>query len=202
MKLYIKPASCSLAPHIILKELGVPFETDVVDFKSGLTASGKTFTDVNPKNVVPVLELEDGELITENAAILQYLADLKPEALLAGASAALGRARLQEYLSYIGADLHKSFGPLFSETSSDEMKADAKAKVRSRFDYLNSLFADGRTYLMEQYSVADAYLFVMCNWANFVDIPLGNWPHLSAFMERAQARAATQDAMRAEGLVK
>jgi glutathione S-transferase len=202
MKLFNKPGACSLASHIILKEVGIAFDLEEVDTEMGQTKSGLDYKKINPKGYVPALELDTGEILTEGASILQYIADQHPKSGLAPKVGTMERARLQEYLNYTGSELHKAFGPLFSSKATEEDKTKAGLNVAQKFDYLNDLLADGRTYLLgDSFSVADSYLFVVSNWSNFVGIDLKKWPHVAAFVERIASRPAAQAAMKAEGLL-
>lgn len=201
MKLYYKPGACSLATHIVLHEAGETFDIEEVDTEAGRTKSGGDYTVINPKGYVPALELASGEVLSEGAAILQYIADQHPESDLAPKAGTIARARLQEYLNYTASELHKAFGPFFSSTAGEADKQAAGKAVAQKFDYLNDLLSDGRTYLLGSgFSVADAYLFVVANWSNFTGIDLKSWPHVSAFVERVAARPAAQAALKAEGL--
>ncbi|WP_298770610.1 glutathione transferase GstA [uncultured Shewanella sp.] len=202
MKLYYKPGACSLASHIILKEIGDDFEIESVDTEHQVTDSGIDFSIINPKGYVPVLSLGKGEYLTEGAAILQYLADLRPENSLAPAIGTLARARLQEHLNFISAELHKAFGPLFSSHAQDAEKLQARKQVKQKMAHFESIFDDGRPYLLgDKFSVADAYFFVVSNWATPSGIALAQWPNILAFSKRVAAREKVQDAMRAEGLL-
>lgn len=201
MKLFYKPGACSLASHIILTEIGMVFDIEAVDTDAGTTATGRDYKTINAKGYVPALELNSGEILSEGAAILQYIADTNPRNRLAPELGTVARARLQEHLNYTSAELHKAFGPFFSNSVSDQDKENAKTKVAQKFDYLEVLFADGRTFLLgDDFSVADAYMFVVSNWANFVGIDLAGWPNLQAFVVRVAERPAAQAAMKAEGL--
>ena len=202
MKLYYKPGACSLATHIVLHEAGETFDIEEVDTEAGRTKSGGDYTVINPKGYVPALELASGEVLSEGAAILQYIADQHPESDLAPKAGTIARARLQEYLNYTASELHKAFGPFFSSTAGEADKQAAGKAVAHKFDYLNDMFSDGRTYLLGSgFSVADAYLFVVANWSNFTGIDLKKWPHVAAFVDRVAARPAAQAAMKAEGLL-
>lgn len=202
MKLYYKPGACSLASHIALTEVGAPFEIESVDTDAALTETGDAYLDINPKGYVPTLKLDDDVLITEGAAVLQYIADTNPSANLAPAAGTLSRTRVQEFLNWTAAELHKAFSPLFNSRTTEQGKEDARKAVAKRFDLLEPQLADGRTWLVDDtFSVADAYLFVVANWANFTEIDLKPWPSIAAYIERAAARPASQKAMRAEGLV-
>jgi glutathione S-transferase len=201
MKLYYSPGACSLSPHIVLRETGANFELERVDLGAGKTAGGADFKKINPKGYVPVLQLDSGEVLTEGAAIVQYLADQKPDAGLAPGPGTLERARLQEHLNYIAAEVHKGFSPLFSPSLDDAGRAAAKDKLAIRLDYLEQLFSDGRSFLLgNTFSVADAYLFVVLGWTKPTGIALEKWPHLQSFVARAAGRAAVQAALKAEGL--
>ena len=202
MKLYFKPGACSLASHIVLRETGAEFELEQVDTAAQKTASGEDFSAINPKGYVPALRLDDGEILTEGAAVLQFLADRAPEAGLAPAAGTIERARLQEHLNFVASELHQAFGPFFGGQLSDEARRAAEAKVARRMDHFETLLADGRPFLLgETFTVADAYLFVVASWANFTGIGLDTWPRVAAFVERVAARPKVREAMVAEGLI-
>ena len=201
MKLFLKPGSCSLASHIVLEEIGRPYDTETVDLAKKLTASGADFWAINPKGYVPALLLDDGDLLTEGPAILQYLADLAPELQLAPANGSKARYQLQSWLTFIGTEVHKNFSPFFNPAATPEMKDLARANLQRRLGYVNDQLA-GRDFLMgDTFSVADAYLFTVVGWAKFVQLDLSAWPHLIAFQGRGAARPATQRALKAEGLI-
>lgn len=203
MKLYFAPGACSLSPHIVLQEAGFTFATEKVDLKSHRTASGVALADITAKNYVPVLELDNGERLTEGTAIVQYLCDQKPEADLIPKAGSFERYRAQEWLNYIASELHKAFTPLFHrDTAAKEWQTQAEAKLAERFDWLSTQLS-GKAYVLgERFSVVDAYLFVVLNWTNFVGIDLKRWPTLQAYVARVAARPAVQRALRAEGLLK
>lgn len=202
MKLYFSPGACSLSPHIALQEAGLAFETERVDLKTKKTASGEDFTAINPKGYVPALRLDDGRLLTEGPAIVQYIADQAPGKALAPAPASFERLLLQEWLTFINSELHKTLGALFNPALPAESKAMAIANTGKRFAWLETELA-GKSYLMgETFTVADGYLFTVVNWTNFLGIPLDPYPNLRAFMGRVAARPAVQAALKAEGLVK
>ena len=202
MKLYYMPGACSLASHIMLHEVGASFEIEAVDTKAGRTETGRNFKEISPNGYVPALETDDGDYLTEGVAVLQHIADTHPGFAFSPEPGSLARARLHQYLNFAAAELHKAWGPLFADGSSDAEKSAAMRKIATKFDHLESVLADGRNYLVErQFSVADAYTFVLSNWANFKGIDLENWPHLSRFVQRIQARPATVAAMEAEGLM-
>ncbi len=201
MKLYYTPGACSLSPHIVLRELGAAFDLERVDTATGRTQSGEDYAAVNPMGYVPALRLDDGAVLTEGAAIVQYLADTRPSAGLAPPVGSLPRARMQAYLNFIASELHKAFGPFFNPTASDGDKAAAGAQVHRRFDHIERELADGRTFLLgDAFSVADAYLFVVSNWAAPSGIALDRWPLLTALVTRIRSRPAVAAALAAEGL--
>jgi len=202
MKLYYKPGACSLASHIILKEIASDFEIESVDTANQVAESGADFSKINPKGYVPVLDIGEGQILTEGAAILQYLADQNPDADLAPEFGTLERARLQEHLSFTSTELHKAFGPFFSPNASDEEKQVAKKNVEKKMEHFESIFKDGRKYLLgDKFSVADAYLFVVSGWAIPTGIGLDKWPRVAAYSKRVAGREKVQEAMHAEGLL-
>lgn len=202
MKLYYLPGACSLSPNIVAHEVGIPLTLEKVDAKTKITASGENFLDVNPKGYVPALRLNDGEVLTEGPAIVQYLADLKPETGLAPPHGTLARYRLQEILGYINSELHKSFSPLFNPASSDDLKAERTAYLKRRYTYIEGILGKQSYLLGEHFTVADAYLFTVTNWACVIKLDLSEFPALMAYQQRIAERPAVQDAMRAEGLIK
>jgi glutathione S-transferase len=199
MKLYFSPGACSLSPHIVLRETGLPFELERVDFKTGKTASGADFKAINPKGYVPTLELDDKQVLTEGPAIVQYLADRAPATGLAPAPGSFERIRLQEWLTFIGTELHKSFSPLF-RPGPEETRAAARARIEQWFGWLEPQLG-ARPYLMgDRLSVADIYLWVVSGWSAYVEMPLDPWPNLVAWRKRIAERPAVQAALKAEGL--
>src|SRR5579863_532912 len=202
MKLYYSPGACSLSPHIVASEAGIPVEFEKVDLASHKTAGGEDFTTINPKGYVPALRLDDGSILTEGPAIVQYLADQKPATGLAPAAGTIERYRLQEWLTFIGTELHKSFGTLFNKASGDEAKQMAKAAIAKRLGYLNDQLANRQFLLGSNFTVADAYAFTIVNWTNFVGIGLGPYPNVAAYMARVGARPKVQETLKAEGLLK
>ena len=201
MKLFLKPGSCSLASHIVLEEIGRPYETEAVDLAKKVTASGADFWAINPKGYVPALLLDDGDLLTEGPAILQYLADQAPELNLAPANGSKARYQLQSWLTFIGTEVHKNFSPFFNPAATPEMKELARANLQRRLGYVNDQLAGGDFLMGSTYSVADAYLFTVVGWAKYIQLDLSAWPHLIAFQARVAARPATQRALKAEGLI-
>lgn len=202
MKLYYIPGACSLASHIMLYEVGAEFDTEAVDTAAGLTETGRSYRDINANGYVPTLETDAGENLAEGVAILQYIADNNPERAYAPSAGSVERARLQQFLNYAAAELHKAWSPLFANGSTDAEKEAAQEKVAAKFDYLETVLSDGRDYLVaDQFSVADAYTFVLVNWANFKAIDLSVWPKLAAYVARIAARPTAKSAFAAEGLV-
>jgi glutathione S-transferase len=202
MKLYFSPGACSMAPHIVLREAGLRFDLDKVDLGKKQTANGEDYAKVNPKGSVPALRLDNGEVLTEVAVVLQYLADQKPDSGLAAKAGTMERYRLMEWLNFISSELHKQFAPLFKPNTPEETKQIQKTLLEQRFDYLTNQFAD-RSYAMgDKFTVADAYLFTILNWSNVFKMDMGKWPKLKDYMARIAERPAVKDAMRAEGLVK
>lgn len=202
MKLYYSPGVCSLSPHIALREAGLPFEAIKVDYASKQLPGGGDFRRLQPLGYVPLLELDNGELLAEGPAIVQYIADLKPEAGLAPPAGTLARYRLQEWLGFINSELHKAYSSLFDASYPSELKAAIRDKLATRLDRVAEKL-HGRPWLLgEQFSVADGYLFTVLEWSRFVDIDLARWPVLQAFVERTRQRPAVRAALRAEGLLK
>lgn len=202
MKLYYAPGACSLSPHIALREAGLAFEPVKVNTKAHQLADGTDYYTINSLGYVPVLELDDGTRLREGPAIVQYIADQAPTKNLAPANGTLARYRLQEWLTFIGTELHKGFSPLFNPAMPAEAKEIALTRLNARFQWLDGQLA-GRQYLLgDHFSVADAYLFAISGWAVPLKVDLTPYPNLLALRERIAARPAVQDAMRAEGLLK
>jgi glutathione S-transferase len=202
MKLYYSPGACSLSPHIVLHEAGLAYEPVLASTKTHQLADGTDFYTINPLGYVPVLELDDGTRLREGPAIVQYLADQAPHKNLAPAHGTLGRYRLQEWLTFIGTEIHKSFSPLFVPGTPEDYKPQVKQRLLARLQWVDSELA-GKPYLMgEQFSVADAYLFTVTNWGQYVGLDISQLKNLVAYRERIAARPAVQAAMKAEGLLK
>ena len=198
MKLYYFPHACSLAPHIVLRELALPFELVRVDNQAKTTANGEDFLQINPKGYVAALQLDNGEVLTEASAILQYLADLKPAVQLAPANGSWARVRLQEWLNFIATEIHGGLAVFFNAAIQGEVRAMFQATLFKRLAILEQTL-EGQDYLLgAQYSVADAYLFVVLRWAGFHDIDLQQWPALAAFQQRVGERQAVIEALAAE----
>ncbi|QEM81707.1 glutathione transferase GstA [Halomonas binhaiensis] len=198
MKLFFAPDTCSLSPHIILRELGLPFELVRVNNKTKRTADGRDFYTINPKGYVAALLLDNGEVLTEGPAILQYLADLQPEAGLAPPSGTWERVRLQEWLNFITSELHGGAGPLFNKDLPDKAKEIFKEKLFKRLDHLE-VRLDSHPYVLgEQFSIADAYLYTVLLWMRFFAIDLGKWPSLQQYLGRIGERASVREAISEE----
>jgi glutathione S-transferase len=199
MRLYISHGACSLSPHIICKELGLDVELRRVDLRTGKSASGGDFCEINANGYVPALVLDSGEVLTEGAAIAQYLADLRPETALVPAAGSFARYRTQELLSFIGTELHKSYSVLF-HTAVGEYRKQVEDRLQVRLAYVAQLLA-GQDYLSgDSFSIADAYLYTVLRWSRFVRLDLAVWPALVAYVERVAARPAVSAALEAEGL--
>jgi glutathione S-transferase len=201
MKLYYLKGACSLASFISLNEAGVKFEAIEVDHKTHKTRDGEDLNAINSKGYVPVLRLDNGQILTENVAVLDYIADLNPAAKLAPAAGTLERYRLLELLAYINSEIHKNFGPLFYPSLSEDVKKFARDNLNKRLDWLEKSLGS-RTFLMgEQFTVADAYLYVVLSWTSHVGIDLGKWPALKRHNDRVGARPHVIAALKAEGLM-
>ena len=202
MKLFYSPGACSLSPHIVLREAGLDYKLEKVDLKTNKTETGTDFTTINPKGYVPALRLLNGEVLTEGPAIVQYLADQVPETGLAPPNGTFDRARLQEWLNFISTELHKQFSPLFRPTTTPETRAAQVELLGRRFDYVSAQLGEKPYLLGERFTVADAYLFTVLNWARVVQIDLAKWPTLQQYHARVGARPAVKQALQVEGLIK
>jgi glutathione S-transferase len=199
MKLYFMPGACSLASLISLYEAGITVELAKVD-KRTKRVDGEDFTRINPKGYVPALRLDDGEVLTENIAVLQYIADRKPQSKLAPPAGTLERYRLMEWLGFINSELHKSFGPLFNAEAKDEVKQYTRHNLQKRLDWLQSAWGTRKFLMGDQFTVADAYLYVVLSWASHVGFDLSKWPQLKVFFDRVASRPQVIAARKAEGL--
>lgn len=197
MKLYFAPMTCSLSPHIVLRELGLTFELIRVNNKTKQTADGCNFLDINPKGYVAALVLDNGNVLTEGPAIVQYLADLVPGNTLAPANGSWERVRLQEWLNFISSEIHSGCAPLFNADIPEATKAIFKQKLFKRFDYLSQALTK-QDYLMGTFGLADGYLFTVLKWLPFFNIEIKDWPVLASFMARIEARPSVQAAIAAE----
>ena len=202
MKLYYAPGACSLSPHIALREAGLPVELVKVDLRAKKTEGGDDYLAINPKGSVPAVRLDDGEVLTEAAVIVQRIADQAPGKKLAPANGTKERVRLQEWLNYIASEVHKGIGQLFNPAMPEDYKTAVKNGLAARqLPYLEKALT-GRDYLLGDFSAADGYLFTVLNWTNIHKIDLSAFPNIQAFMKRVAARPAVQEAMKAEGLLK
>jgi glutathione S-transferase len=201
MKLYYFPGACSLSPHIVALEAGIPLQLEKTDIKTKLTESGEDFERINPKGYVPTLVLDNGEVLTEGTAIVQYLADLKPESGLAPANGTLPRYRLQEMLGYINSELHKSYSSLFNPDTPETARAERKAYLLRRYQFIENTLAKQPWLLGEQFTAADVYLFTITSWAVHVGLDLSRFTALAAFQQLVASRPAVQAALEAEGLL-
>ncbi|MEW5249635.1 glutathione transferase GstA [Microbulbifer discodermiae] len=199
MKLYYAPGACSLAPHIVACEAGIDLDLCRVDLRSKQTEEGGSFLEVNPKGYVPALRFDDGEVLTEGPAVMQFLADLKPDSGLAPPAGSRARYELQAWLNYLSTEVHKSFLPLFWNGSEEE-KRTALERLNERFTYIESQLS-GEYLLDGNFTAADAYLFTVTNWLDRLHIDTEGWPRLRALQERVGQRPAVMEALRAEGLL-
>lgn len=200
MKLYLTPGACSLSPHIALREAGLKFDFEQVDLATKLTKSGADYRKVNPKGAVPALQLDNGQILTEGPAVVQYIADQKPDSKLAPAAGSFDRYRLQEWLNYTASELHKKFGQLFNPAITEDQKKATIAGIGTELDYVNKSLGSRQYLLGDTFTVADGYLFVVLSWTKYFGIDLGRWSGLKAFSDRIAARPSVKAAMQAEGL--
>jgi glutathione S-transferase len=202
MKLYYAPGACSLSPHIVLLEAGLSFTLEKVDLKTKRTEKGTDYTTINSKGGVPALQLDNGQVLTEGPAVVQYLADLKPESGLAPPAGSFERYRLMELLNYITSELHKSFGALFNPGISADWKAATLANLDKKFQWLTD-YLGNKTYLLgDAFTVADSYLFTVLSWSAHLGIDLAKYHVLTAYIARVGHRPKVQEALKAEGLIK
>ena len=202
MKLYYSPGACSLSPHIVLHEAGLPFETVRTDTKTKALPGGGDYRSVNPLGYVPLLELDNGVKISEGPAIVQYIADRVPEKKLAPPNGTPERTSLQSWLNFVSSEVHKGFSPLFNPAMPEEAKGIFRERLASRFAYVDEHLAKNDYLLGKDFSVADAYLFTVSNWAPRVGVDLAPYAHVLTYRERMIGRPAVQAAMKAEGLIK
>jgi glutathione S-transferase len=202
MKLYYAPGACSLSPHIVLLEAGLSYTLEKVDLSTKKTSTGIDYLTINTKGSVPTLQLDDGRMLTEGPAIVQYLADLKPESALAPRAGTFERYQLMEILNYITSEVHKGLGALFNPKITGDWKSATIENVGKKFDWLTGFLAS-KTYLMgDTFTVADAYLFTVLSWTGHLGIDLGKWPALTAYRSRIAQRPKVHQALKEEGLVK
>ncbi len=201
-KLYYSPGACSLSPHIVLREAGLPFDLVLASTKTHKLADGTDFYGINPKGYVPLLELDDGQRLSEGPVIVQYIADLVPGSPLAPPAGTMARYRLMEWLNFITSELHKGFSPLFNPATPEDYKPLVRTRLGERFAWVNSQL-EGHAYLMgDAFTVADAYLFTVASWGPYVGVDPSGLAQLTAYMGRVAARPAVQAALKAEGLLK
>jgi len=200
MKLYYAPGACSQAPHLLLHEIGLAHDAERVDLRSKTLEDGCSYLEINPKGAVPALELDSGEVLTENAVVLQYLGDRAGGSDVLPPLGDFRRYRVLEAANFITTELHKSFGPLFVPTAGDEVKQFNRELVSKKLDYVDELIGSGPFLLGDTLTIADPYLFVMTSWAQSM-IGLDRWPNLSAFRERMLQRPSVRNVLRFEGLL-
>ncbi|MFV0246171.1 MAG: glutathione transferase GstA [Qingshengfaniella sp.] len=201
MKLYYSPGACSLASHITLREVGAPFDIELTDIRAKTTASGTDFRQINPKGAVPALALDDGTVLTEGVAIMQYVADSAGMTDLVPAAGTVERARMQEMLNYISSEVHKSYSPFFNPAITEAAKAAQIEILNAKLGWLENTLSDGRAYLIgATFTPADAYLFTVTNWSGMLGHDLSAFPKIEALRARVAERPAVQAAMAAEGL--
>ena len=201
MKLFYTPGACSLSPHIVAEEAGIKLQLEKVDLQSKTIAGGKDFAAISPKGYVPALQLDNGEILTEGPAIVQYLADQKPASKIAPAPGTMDRYRLQEMLTYINSEIHKSYAPLFNPAISSAAREEKVAYLGKRYQLPEQRLENHEYLVGENFTAADAYLFTVTTWADHLKVDLSKFPNVQAFQKRTAARPAVQSAMRAEGLI-
>jgi glutathione S-transferase len=202
VKLYYSPGACSLSAHIVAREAGIPVDLVKVDLKARKLDDGADYARINGKGYVPALALDDGTLLTEGPAIVQYLADRKPDTGLAPANGTIERYRLQEWLNFLTSEIHKSFSPLFNPAAAEGWKQAARDNITRRFDWIAERLGPNAYLTGERFTVADAYLFTLLNWCQWTGVDLARWPALKDYHARVAARPKVQEALRAEGLAK
>lgn len=201
MKLYYSPGACSLSPHIVLREGGFDLQLERVDLQRAVTETGADYKTINPLGYVPALRLDDGQVLTEGPAIVQYLADRVPEKRLAPLAGTLERYHLMEWLNFISTELHKGFGALFNPALSDDAKAVIQSQLEQRIAHAEKRLGAGPYAMGQDFTVADAYLFTVLGWGKYVNVDLARWPGLVDYLGRVAARPAVQAALAAEGLI-
>lgn len=198
MKLFFSPGACSLSPHIVANELGIPLDLVKVDLAKKTTSENKDYYQITAKGYVPALQLDDERILTEGPAIVQYLADLKPEKNLLPKAGSFERAKVQEWLNFIGTELHKNFGPLFNPKSTEVEKKDAVEKVHQKLDFIEKQLENTEFLTSSHLSVADIYLFNVVSWSSYVGIDISKYLALKIFMEKMSSRKSVKDAIDAE----
>ncbi len=198
MKLYFNPSVCSLAPHIALREAGLKFDLVKVDIRAHTVADGSDYYQINPKGYVPVLMLDNGELLTEGSVISEYIADLNPAANLAPPVGTMARTRLREWMAFISTEVHKGFGPLFNPSMTEELKTMARTKLGGRLDWIVKQLGDKPYLTGDTFTIADAYLFTVLGWGKWTGVDIAQWPTLVSYVELIAARPKVMEAMAAE----
>lgn len=199
MKLYFSPGSCSLSPHIVLREAGIEFDLQIVDVETHTLSDGANFFDISPRGYVPVLELDNGVRLTEGPAIVQHLVDICPQACLAPQAYTPERAKFNEWLSFIHSELHHAgFAPLFHHTANNDYKVDVKRKLSMRLDWVECVLATAPYLMGDRFSAVDAYLFTVLGWSRYANFDLEKWPALNTFQKRINTRRAVKEAIFAE----
>lgn len=202
MKLYYSPGACSQAAHIVLHEIGLSHDAAKVDLKSRTVEDGRSYLEINPKGAVPALELENGEVLTENAVVMQYLGDRAASSDLLPPIGDFRRYRVLEWLNFVATELHKGFAPMFSAKATDEVKAFVRETVSTKLDYVEGRLGTGPYLTGEPFTVADAYLFVMIGWAEGMGLGFERWPNLALFRQRSLRRPSVRNVLRFEGLLR
>jgi glutathione S-transferase len=202
MRLFYSPAACSLAPHIVAREAGIPITLVKVNLKTKLTETGEDFRSINPKGAIPTLVLDDGTVLTEGAVISQFLADGAPNGLLLPPRESFLRYRALEWLNFIATEVHKGFGPLLRDGTPDEVRASARVALENKFSFINEQLSTSKYLVDGSFGIADAYAFTVLSWAPHVGIDLARWPHLVAYLQRISERPHVRAALAAEGLVR
>ena len=202
MQLYFAPGACSLASHITAREAGIAVDLKRADTKTKKLEDGSDYLAINSKGAVPALKLDNGQVLTEGVAIMQYLADQKPESNLAPKNGTLERYRVQEWLNYITSEVHKGYSPLWNPTLDANIKEYALGNLQKKFDWISTQLKGKKFLTGDTFTVADAYLFTVLNWSNFLGLDMSKWPALTEFSARVAARPKVQEAMAAEGLNK
>jgi glutathione S-transferase len=202
MKLYYTPGACSMAVHVTLREAGLPFDLEKVDLRSKRTQNGEDYARINPKGYVPALQLEDGSVLTEVGVCVQYVADLAPHSELAPIAGTMARYRLMEWINFTATEIHKTFGPLFDPSVTEEFRQRQIGLLSKRFAYLEQHLSDHEFVTGAKFTSADAYLFTVLNWTHVVKMELSRWPALKDYAKRVAERPMVRETMKTEGLVK
>jgi len=200
MKLYYAPGACSLASNITLREAGIPFEAVKVDLRAKKTESGEDFTSINPKGYVPALRLDNGEVLTENIAVLTYIGDQNSASKLTPAAGTTERYRFAEWVGFINSEVHKPHGIFFNPAAGDDTKQISRSAITRRYGWLQDVMSTRQFVMGSQFTAADAYLYTVLRWAPVAGLDIAQWPALKSYADRVAARSHVQEALRAEGL--